>query len=188
MSVSERAVPVLLVDDTEANLLALQAVLSSLDVHTVTARSGLEALSHVEHEAFAVALVDVQMPEMDGFELIRRFREMRYGRELPVLFVTAVHRNEEYVRKGYSVGGADYITKPSDPQIIRAPVKAFIDLYRQREAVNHRQVALRTQERDEALRRLVALERIATAALESTDLNALFSELLGAFVDAADAA
>lgn len=188
MNSAERRVPVLLVDDTEANLVALQAVLSSLDVEAVSARSGLEALAWIERESFAVALVDVQMPEMDGFELIRRLRDTRNGRELPVLFVTAVHRNEEYVRKGYSVGGADYITKPYDPQVIRARVKAFVDLYRQREAANRRQVALRTQERDEALRRLVALERIATAALASNDLDALFSELLAAFVGAADAA
>ena len=185
---SQRRVPILLVDDTEANLLALQAVLAPLEVQSVTARSGPEALALIENEAFAVALIDVQMPGMDGFELLRRLRELRYGRELPVVFVTAVHRNEEYADKGYSMGGADYITKPYDPRIIRARVKAFIDLYRQREAVNRGQMLLRTQERDEALRRLVAFERIATAALESNDLNALLSELLATFVDAADVA
>jgi signal transduction histidine kinase len=183
---NRRRVPILLVDDTEANLLALEAVLASLEVQAVTARSGREALAHIEHEAFAVALVDVQMPGMDGFELLRRLRETRNGRELPVVFVTAVHRNEEYAEKGYSLGGADYITKPYDPRIVRARVKAFIDLYRQREAVNHGQMVLRTQERDEAVRRLVAFERIASAALASNDLNALLAELLATFVDAAD--
>ncbi|MDQ2642520.1 MAG: response regulator [Myxococcota bacterium] len=180
--------PVLLVDDTPANLLALTAVLSSLDLSIVAARSATEAIGHVERGAFAVALIDVQMPDMDGFELTRRLRGLEFGRELPVLFVTAIHGDEAYVKKGYASGGADYITKPYDPQVIRARVKAFVDLYQQREAVRRGQVALRTQERDEAVRRLVALERIATAALETSDLQSLLEELLRAFTEAADVA
>jgi signal transduction histidine kinase/PleD family two-component response regulator len=179
---------VLLVDDTPANLLALEAVLGPLDLQVVSTRSGREALKHVERESFAVALIDVQMPEMDGFELTRRLRSLEFGRELPVLFVTAIHGDEAYVKKGYASGGADYITKPYDPQVIRARVKAFVDLYAQREAVRRGQVALRTQERDEAVRRLVALERIATAALETSDLQVLLEELLRAFTEGADIA
>ncbi len=188
VAVRTSSAAVLLVDDTPSNLLALDAVLSPLAVRTVTARSGREALSHIVREPFAVALVDVQMPEMDGFELTRRLRETEHGRELPVLFVTAIHHDEIYVKKGYASGAADYITKPYDPDIIRARVKAFVDLYEQREAVRRGQVALRTQERDEAIRRLIAFERIATAALETSDLQALLDELLRAFTGAADAA
>ena len=179
---------VLLVNDTPANLLALEAVLGPLDLQMVSARSAREALQFVEQESFAVALIDVQMPEMDGFELTRRLRSLEFGRELPVLFVTAIHGDEAYARKGYASGGADYITKPYDPQVIRARVKAFVDLYEQREAVRRGQVALRTQERDEAVRRLVALERIATAALETSDLQVLLEELLRAFTEGADVA
>lgn len=179
---------VLLVDDSPANLLALAAVLSPLHVRLVTAESGRDALRLVASEPFAVALIDVQMPEMDGFELTRRLRSLPYGRELPVLFVTAVHGEEEYVRRGYASGGADYITKPYDPEIIRARVRAFVHLFDQREAVRRGQIARRTRERDEAVRRLVALERIATAALESNDLQALLEELLHAFTGAADMA
>jgi signal transduction histidine kinase/PleD family two-component response regulator len=188
LSIRSEAAQVLLVDDTPANLMALGAVLSPLDLSVVTARSAAEAIGYVEKEAFAVALIDVQMPEMDGFELTRRLRGLEYGRELPVLFVTAIHGDEAYVKKGYASGGADYITKPYDPQVIRARVKAFVDLYKQREAVRRGQVALRTQERDEAVRRLVALERIATAALETSDLQVLLEELLKAFTDAAEVA
>src|SRR5690349_6475218 len=115
---------VLLVDDKPANLMALGVVLETLDLNVVTASSGPEALALVEREAFAVALVDVQMPEMDGFELTRRLRKLENGRELPVLFVTAIHGDEAYVRKGYASGGADYITKPYDPQVVRARVRA----------------------------------------------------------------
>ena len=129
---------VLLVDDSAANLLALQAVLSSLEVPTVAFRSGKEALTCVELQSFAVAIVDVQMPEMDGFELTKRLHLTKHGRELPVLLVTAIHRDEAFERKGYASGAADYITKPYDPEIIRTRVKAFIDLYRQRDAIRRR--------------------------------------------------
>lgn len=179
---------VLLVDDSAANLMALEAVLASLDVPTVALRSGKEALACVDLHSFAVAVVDVQMPDMDGFELTKRLRLTKHGRELPVLLVTAIHRDEAFERKGYASGAADYIMKPYDPEIIRARVKAFIDLYRQRDAVRRGQVALRTQERDEAMRRLVAFERIATAVLETNNVEALLVELLAAFIDAANVA
>ncbi|HVJ16115.1 MAG TPA: response regulator [Polyangiaceae bacterium] len=179
---------VLLVDDNPANLLALEAVLAPLGVRTVNASSGEEAIEHIEREPFAVALVDVQMPDMDGFELTRHIRQTEYGRELPVLFITAIHRDEIYVKRGYASGAADYITKPFDPDIVRARVRGFVNLYEQRESVRRGQVAERTQERDEALRRLIAFERIATAALETSDLKALLDELLAAFIGAADAA
>ncbi|MGC4069011.1 MAG: hypothetical protein QM784_31075 [Polyangiaceae bacterium] len=102
--------------------------------------------------------------------------------------MTAIDRDDEFARRGYAAGAADYITKPYDPQIIRARVKAFIGLFRQREAVRRSQVSLFTQERDEAVRRLVAFERISAAVLETNDLEALLAELLGAFFAAADAA
>mgnify|MGYP000543941103 CR=1 FL=1 len=183
-----RSATVLLVDDTPANLIALDAALGSLKVATIKAVSGAEALQWVERQPFAVALLDVQMPGMDGFELTRRLRQTKHGRELPVIFVTAVHSDELNVRKGYAAGAADYITKPYDAIVVRTRVKAFVDLYEQREAVRRGQVALRTQERDEAIRRLVAFERIASAALETNDLPALLSELLRAFIEAADGA
>jgi signal transduction histidine kinase len=179
---------VLIVDDTQANLIALEAALGPLDVRIIAARSGAEALELIQTTPFAVALVDVQMPGMDGFELTQHARKTKLGRELPIIFVTAVHSDEACMRRGYASGAADYITKPYDAQIVRARVKAFVDLYEQREAVRRGQVALRTQERDEATRRMVAFERIASAALETNDLNALLDELLRAFIDAADAA
>src|SRR5687768_12009012 len=99
---------VLLVDDTPANLLALTAVLKPLGARLVEAASGAEALAHLEKETFAVALLDVQMPEMDGFEVAEKMRTMQHGRELPILFLTAIHRDERYLRKGYATGAADY--------------------------------------------------------------------------------
>src|SRR5262245_23609427 len=111
---------VLLVDDTPSNLLALQAVLSPLGVRTVPAQSGREALEYVKSQPFAVALVDVQMPAMDGFELANQIKKTEMGRDLPIVFVTAIHRHERYVREGYEHGAADYITKPFDIDVVRA--------------------------------------------------------------------
>lgn len=179
---------VLLVDDTPANLLALSVVLGSLGARLVEARSGADALEHVRREPFAVVLLDVQMPGLDGFEVARQMRQSEHGREVPIVFMTAIHRDEGYARRGYAVGAADYITKPFDVDVLRARVKAFVDLFQQREEVRKVHVALRTRERDEAVRRLVAFERIATAALDTDDLVVLLRELLDIFLGAADAA
>jgi signal transduction histidine kinase/DNA-binding response OmpR family regulator len=169
---------VLIVDDIPSNLLALSAVLSPLGVRVVQAQSGAEALLRIADQAFAVVLLDVQMPEMDGFEVATRMRTTEHGREVPIIFLTALHRDESFVRRGYAVGAADYITKPYDAEVLRARVRAFVDLFGQREAVRLAQVAVRTRERDEAMRRAVVFERIATAALETTDLNDFLRELL----------
>ena len=179
---------VLLVDDTPANLLALSAVLKPLGARLVEARSGKEAIEHVARESFAVVLLDVQMPEMDGFETAAKIRSLDSGRELPIIFLTAIHSDDGFMKKGYAVGAADYITKPFDIEVVRARVRAFVNLYEQREEVRRVQLALRTQERDEAVRRLVAFERIATAALQTTDLTAFLRELLSVFMSAADQA
>ena len=179
---------VLVVDDTPSNLLAMTAVLGPLGVRVVQAASGLEALSRVHDEEFAVVLLDVQMPVMDGFEVARRIRATDGGRELPIIFLTALHRDESYMRRGYAVGAADYITKPFDADVLRARVKAFVDLFQQREAVRRTQVALRTRERDDAMRRAVVFERIATAALETQDLPAFLRELLQIMLSVSDVA
>lgn len=179
---------VLLVDDTPANLLALAAVLKPLGVRVVEVQSGAAALAEVEREPFAVALLDVQMPGMDGFEVARRLRKTEHGREMPVIFLTALHREDQFSREGYATGAADYITKPFDADVLRARVRAFVDLFHQRETFRVKQVAERTKERDEAMRRLEAFERIAAAALDSDNLAAFFRELIDVFLRAADSA
>ena len=187
-ALTESRPSVLLVDDTPANLFALSAVLGPLGARLVEARSGEEALAAIERESFAVVLLDVQMPGMDGFETAAKIRALEHGRELPILFLTAIHRDESFAKRGYASGAADYITKPFDADIVRARVKAFVDLFDQREQVRREEVGLRTRERDEAIRRLVAFERIATAALVTTELSAFLKELLEIFLSAGDAA
>jgi signal transduction histidine kinase len=165
----ERA-SVLVVDDTPANLVALGAVLGPLGVRIVEAHSGAEAIERASEEAFAVALLDVQMPGMDGFEVARRLRETATGVELPIIFLTAIHRDETYARKGYASGGADYITKPYDADVLRARVKAFVDLFQQRERLRRAQVGERTRERDEALEKLAGLLASERAARREAEI------------------
>ena len=175
---------VLIVDDRRANLLALRAVLRPLGVRIVEARSGEDAVARAESEPFALVLLDVQMPGMDGFETAKRLRLSASSRETPIIFLTGVHREERYVRMAYEIGGADYLVKPCDPDVLRARVRSFADLFKQREQVRRDDVLGRTRERDAAISQLVAFERIATSALESADLDAFLRTLLRVFQDA----
>ena len=134
MEASDSGAPrVLLVDDTPSNLIALVAVLQPIGAELVEAHSGQEAIELVAQNWFAAILVDVQMPGMDGFETAARIRATERGREVPILFLTAIHRDEAYAVRGYGLGAADYITKPFDVAVVRARVKAFVDLFRQRD-------------------------------------------------------
>src|SRR5580704_14919755 len=126
MNAPSAAPRVMIVDDTPANLVALGAVLRPLGVPLVEARSGAEALAAIEQGGYAAVLLDVQMPDLDGFEVAARLRATEKGRDVPIIFLTAIHRDERYARKGYASGAADYITKPFDVDILRARVKAFI--------------------------------------------------------------
>ncbi len=120
---------ILLVDDRPENLLALEAMLEDLGPTLVRAYSGEEALKHLLDQEFALILLDVQMPELDGFETARLIREREKTRYTPIIFLTAIHVNGEYALRGYSVGAVDYLYKPLVPEILRAKVMTFIDLY-----------------------------------------------------------
>ena len=125
---------VLLVDDTPANLIALSAALEPIGAELVEAQSGQQAIELVAANWFAAVLLDVQMPLMDGFETAARIRRMQRGKEVPIIFLTAIHREPAFVIRGYEAGAADYMTKPLDVHVLRGRVKAFVDLFRQREA------------------------------------------------------
>lgn len=161
---------VLIVDDSLANLVVLGALLKPLDVRVVEAKSGAEALDRVAAETFAVILLDVQMPGMDGFEVAKRLRKMENGVELPIIFVTAIHRDETYSRQGYASGATDYITKPFDADVLLARVKGFIGLFQQREKLRHKEVSERTRERDEAMQKLALLLESERAARRDAEI------------------
>jgi two-component system sensor histidine kinase/response regulator len=137
----------LLVDDLEENLLALSALLERDDVELLTARSGAEALELVLAHDFALAFLDVQMPDMDGFELAELMRGSERSRHVPLIFVTAGVRERGRVFKGYESGAVDFIYKPIEPHILKNKADVFFQLYRQRQ-----QLAVELQERTETLR------------------------------------
>ena len=126
------SVDLLLVDDRPENLTALSALLERPDRVLHTATSGEEALRVMMRQDFAVVLLDVQMPGMDGFEVARLMRRRRQTAETPIIFVTAFSREERNVLAGYDAGAVDYLFKPLVPEIVRSKVDVFVQLYRQR--------------------------------------------------------
>ncbi|GLX05588.1 MULTISPECIES: response regulator [Microbispora] len=120
---------VLLVDDREENLIALEAILSSLDVVPIRARSGEEALKALLSTDFALILLDVRMPGMDGFETAAHIKRRERTRNIPIIFLTVVDSAPDYAFRGYAAGAVDYLTKPFDPWVLRAKVAVFVELY-----------------------------------------------------------
>jgi two-component system sensor histidine kinase/response regulator len=121
---------ILIVDDNPANLIALDAVLERLGHRVVKASSGESACRCVEEEEFAVILLDVQMPMMDGFQTLRRLQLLPNGRNAPVIFMTALHQDLMTTQRGYAAGAIDYIIKPFDPDLLRAKVNSLVLLFR----------------------------------------------------------
>jgi CheY-like chemotaxis protein len=120
---------VLLVDDRQDNLLALEAILQGLPVESVGVRSGEEALKQLLVDDFALILLDAQMPEMDGFETARHIKRRERTRHVPIIFLTAADRDSQLALRGYAVGAVDYIAKPFDPWVLRAKVSVFVELW-----------------------------------------------------------
>src|SRR5512142_1622235 len=121
----------LLVDDRDENLLALEALLREEPAELLRARSGREALELLLRHEVALALVDVQMPEMDGFELAELMRGAARTREVPIIFITAGMHDETRVFRGYESGAVDFLHKPLDPLVLRSKVRVFLQLHAQ---------------------------------------------------------
>lgn len=132
ISIIQDPVNVLVVDDTEKNLIATEALLAHPGLHIVTARSGLVALELLLEQEFALALIDVNMPEMDGFELAALMRGNTRTKSIPLIFVTAALQESGRAFRGYEAGAVDFLNKPVDPNILRSKVEVFVELYRQR--------------------------------------------------------
>ena len=120
---------ILLVDDRAENLTALEAILSSLNQVLVPVRSGDEALKALLTGEFAVILLDVVMPGMDGFETASHIKRRAKTRDIPIIFLTAASTEPDYAFRGYAAGAVDYIAKPFDPWVLRAKVAIFVELY-----------------------------------------------------------
>ena len=124
-----RQARILLVDDRIENLIALDAILSSLDQILVPVRSGEQALQALLADEFAVVLLDILMPGMDGFETAARIKRDAKTREVPIIFLTAAVAQPEQPFLSYAAGAADYLAKPFDPDVLKAKVSVFVDLY-----------------------------------------------------------
>jgi CheY-like chemotaxis protein len=123
---------ILLVDDRAENLLALEAILGVFDHELVRAGSGEEALKALLTDDFAVILLDVAMPGMDGLETAEHIKSRERTRDVPIIFLTAVHPDPEHAFRGYEAGAVDYVSKPFDPWVLRAKVAVFVDLHQAR--------------------------------------------------------
>jgi CheY-like chemotaxis protein len=136
---------ILLVDDREENLVALEAILSSLDQELVRARSGEEALKALLTDEYAVILLDIVMPGMDGFETAQDIKRRRKTRDVPIIFLTAVNSDPDYAFRGYAAGAVDFIAKPFDPWVLRAKVSVFVELYNKTRQLYEQAALLRSQ-------------------------------------------
>lgn len=122
----------LLVDDRPENLLVLENILEDLDCHLFKATSGYEALRQVMNHDFALVILDVQMPDIDGFEVAKLMRGTSHSKHIPIIFVTAISKEQEHIFKGYETGAVDYLFKPINPDILRSKAKVFIELHKQK--------------------------------------------------------
>ena len=167
---------ILLVDDRAENLIALEAILSALSQQLVSVQSGEEAIKALLADEFAVILLDVVMPGMDGFETAEHIKSLAGARDVPIIFLTAAGAEPDHAFRGYAAGAVDYIAKPFDPWALRAKIAVFVDLYMKNSQLREQAELLRRQAENtaggllaELSRRLAAVE---TAAAELATLPA----------------
>jgi CheY-like chemotaxis protein len=172
----EDRVNILLVDDRAENLLALEAILEPLGERLIRAHSGDAALKCLLTEEFAVILLDVQMPGLNGFETAELIKSRERTRYVPIIFLTAISKDEAYVFRGYSVGAVDYMSKPFQPDVLRSKVAVFVDVYRKQHQLKRQEqmlheAALREIELEH--RSLLLAQEARTTQIVSTAMDAI---------------
>jgi signal transduction histidine kinase len=170
----EDQVNILLVDDRLDKLLALETVLAELGQNLVLAHSGAEALRHLLHREFALIVLDVSMPGMDGFETASLIRQRRNSELTPIIFISAINFSEVHLARGYSLGAVDYICTPIIPEILRAKASFFIELHRKTEQLE-RQAEMQ-------LRLISDLKRIQDDLRQARDQEQSASRAKSAFI------
>ena len=153
---------ILIVDDHYVNILTTKKLLSGFDIEILTAESGQEALEKAADTELALVILDVQMPEMDGFETMKALRKATTSNYLPIIFVSAIYKDEQYILKGIEQGAVDFISKPVEPEILRGKVSVFLELFRER-----KKVELLLNEQKEANQRLEDARKKAEKATRS---------------------
>lgn len=164
---------VLIVDDKRPNLLALAAVLEG-DYEIVFADSGPKAIDILKaRRSVDVILLDVHMPEMDGFETASRVKQMKGCEDIPIIFITAVYHDDPFVRRGYEAGGIDYFSKPFDPQILKMKVAAYASFRLRADLLRERELHVRESEE------LIRVGRKLSGMLESLPVGVLIADVDG---------
>ena len=178
-------VNILMVDDQPQNLLALEAILSEMGENLVQAESGKSALRALLDQEFAVILLDVQMPDLDGLETASLIRQRDKSRDTPIIFLTALSRNEENMFRGYELGAVDYMFKPFHPEVLRAKVGVFVELFRKREAIKRQAHELSRLSRQNELILKAAAEGVfgVNLAGTSTFVNPSAARMIGRRVE-----
>jgi PAS domain S-box-containing protein len=180
-TISDSSAPaVLLVDDRPDKLMALTAVLSGLDIDLITVNSGKEALRQLLDREFAVILLDVNMPVMDGFETAALIRSRRSSEHTPIIFITGMNDTDNHLSRGYSLGAVDYIFSPVLPEMLRAKVSVFIDLFRKSRELRR----LAEEVANEAKQRALMLESRLDALLNRLNVGVFRCTLEGRLVSA----
>lgn len=159
---------ILAVDDQPNNLVAIEAMLGDMNTQIVIARSGFEALRCLLESEFAVILLDVMMPEMDGYETARLIREREKSRQTPIIFLTAFGQTESNVFKGYSLGAVDFLFKPIVPEVLRSKVQFFVNWYRSNAALRGKTIELERLSRQNELILNSAADGLVGIALDGT--------------------
>jgi len=170
---------ILIVDDLPQNLFALDQLLEKLEVEVVQAASGFEALDLALVHDFCLAIVDVQMPEMDGYELVELLRSNKVTATMPIIFVSAIFSEEYHHRKGYEAGAVDFLSKPFSPDILLSKIRIFLELYHQRAELEFQRSELEEANKSLA-KRTVVLEtssRVGRHANSILDLDMLLPEV-----------
>ena len=165
---------VLAVDDKRANLLALEATLSS-ECNLLVAYSGSEAIALVEQRPGSIDLIlmDVQMPDMDGFETAKRIKRLPGGEDLPIIFITAVFREDPFIKQGYEAGGIDYFTKPFDPDILKLKIAVYASYKLHDELLQQRERSVKESEE------LLRVGRKLSLVLEALPIGVLIADVEG---------
>ncbi|MGB3225506.1 MAG: diguanylate cyclase [Desulforhopalus sp.] len=171
-----RKTPILIVDDRKENLLTLESLLDSPDLQLVRAESGNEALAKILDYEFALILMDVRMPGMDGYETAELMRGSARSRSIPIIFVTAARMDREHMFKGYDSGAVDYLFKPLEPQILKRKVGIFLELHLQRQ-----QLEEKTRELDAKILELEVLHKELEEKNAKLELLSSLDGLTGLF-------
>ena len=186
-----RQARILLVDDRPENLVALEAILSSLDQILVPVRSGEQAIQAVLAEEYAVVLLDIMMPGMDGFETATQIKRHAKSRDVPIIFLTAATMRPEQAFRGYAAGAVDYLAKPFDPWVLKSKVSVFVDLYLKRDKAGAQHPVLDQLSAGlGAVEETLALLRELPAVLrdvEAKEIAAQLAERVGRLRDALEA-